>query len=656
MRPAAGPELPLRSTPGPSTGLKAPRSSGEIAARPDLSRWEELAIGNARALAESRIHWLGQPLTVLRKSARAELLARSHQFTSELDAVIAESNPESAAASSAEDRPELAVKPPSALWLVTGHQPDLFHPGVLAKQLFVGLAAGESNAARRNKRDDPPAIFGLNLIVDSDLPAGHALTIPTGSPEQLELTAVPWDEPAHNDHPWETATLARPDFLLSLGSRLKSLRAQGVAACGPDVWPVASAAVAGRPASAWFAFTAIRRRVLQQMHVRALAECPLSGLTETSAFAWFLLEIVRRLPEFHAAHNQATKAYRRRNRIRSDAHPVPDLTTVGDWWEAPFWLLDRVTGRRQHVFARVVDHELWLTADPQRIDSVGSTGSAADLPLIRLPWPDEPFSASVDPASHTVEQDVSLSASEVDWSGSVEAVVALQRGRRWAIRTRALTTTMFARLAVADLFVHGIGGAKYDELTDQIIARLWHTDPPPFLTLTATSHLPLAMPHGAGSTSGSTGPLVAGDQAKELAPPTNEDLRRRRGQLQQLRERWQFNPENWFQGTEDLLARRLIAEKQRLLEEFEVTRSVPRAQRATLRERNRGRYRRLAEINAALQALMSHVDGDLATEWARLEQALQQQRLRTNREFSFVLFDLQSLGQLSQHLQHAMRN
>ena len=33
------------------------------------------------------------------------------------------------------------------------------------------------------------------------------------------------------------------------------------------------------------------------------------------------------------------------------------------------------------------------------------------------------------------------------------------------LRSRALTTTMFVRLFLADAFLHGIGGAKYDEVT-----------------------------------------------------------------------------------------------------------------------------------------------------------------------------------------------
>ena len=65
------------------------------------------------------------------------------------------------------------------------------------------------------------------------------------------------------------------------------------------------------------------------------------------------------------------------------------------------------------------------------------------------------------------------------------------------VRSRALTNTLFARLFLADLFVHGIGGGKYDELTDDIIRRFYGCEPPAFLVLSATRLLPLpAVPVG----------------------------------------------------------------------------------------------------------------------------------------------------------------
>ncbi len=67
-------------------------------------------------------------------------------------------------------------------------------------------------------------------------------------------------------------------------------------------------------------------------------------------------------------------------------------------------------------------------------------------------------------------------------------------GRGIRIRTRALITTLFARLLLGDLFLHGIGGAKYDQVTDAIIERFFGLKPPEYMTVTATLRLPIARP------------------------------------------------------------------------------------------------------------------------------------------------------------------
>jgi hypothetical protein len=59
------------------------------------------------------------------------------------------------------------------------------------------------------------------------------------------------------------------------------------------------------------------------------------------------------------------------------------------------------------------------------------------------------------------------------------------------IRPRAITTTMFSRLFFSDVFIHGIGGAKYDTITDEIIKEFFGVDPPGFVTISATLFLPL---------------------------------------------------------------------------------------------------------------------------------------------------------------------
>src|SRR5262249_43978980 len=65
------------------------------------------------------------------------------------------------------------------------------------------------------------------------------------------------------------------------------------------------------------------------------------------------------------------------------------------------------------------------------------------------------------------------------------------------IRSRALITTMFIRLTLADLFIHGIGGAKYDEVTDLICQRFFGSLPPAFAAMSGTLRLPIQRPRDA---------------------------------------------------------------------------------------------------------------------------------------------------------------
>src|SRR5205085_255996 len=59
------------------------------------------------------------------------------------------------------------------------------------------------------------------------------------------------------------------------------------------------------------------------------------------------------------------------------------------------------------------------------------------------------------------------------------------------VRPRALTLTLFARVCLGDFFVHGIGGGKYDEVTDAIVRDYLGLEPPAYQVLSATLHLPL---------------------------------------------------------------------------------------------------------------------------------------------------------------------
>ncbi|MDP2401456.1 MAG: hypothetical protein Q8M66_05705, partial [Actinomycetota bacterium] len=70
-----------------------------------------------------------------------------------------------------------------------------------------------------------------------------------------------------------------------------------------------------------------------------------------------------------------------------------------------------------------------------------------------------------------------------DTEADVVAVTALP------LAPRALALTLFARVFLADLFLHGTGGGKYDRVTDEIIRGYYGFEPPPYAVATLTMRL-----------------------------------------------------------------------------------------------------------------------------------------------------------------------
>jgi hypothetical protein len=56
---------------------------------------------------------------------------------------------------------------------------------------------------------------------------------------------------------------------------------------------------------------------------------------------------------------------------------------------------------------------------------------------------------------------------------------------------KALALTLFTRLLVADFFIHGVGGGRYDQVTDEVIRRYLGVEPPAFAVASLTMYLPL---------------------------------------------------------------------------------------------------------------------------------------------------------------------
>lgn len=283
----------------------------------------------------------------------------------------------------AQARMELACDGPV---IVTGHQPELFHPGVWVKNFAAcGLARKLAGSA-------------INLIVDTDAVKSTRIVVPRlGPPVKVEHLA--FDDVSGASY--ETHTIRNHDRFASLPERLKlEVHDWPFTPIGLDVW--------GRAGDA----PRLGDR-LSQMRINCERtwgcenrELAVSTMSRLASFHEFARILARDAERFRNVYNRAIRAYRVVHRIRSRNHPAPELAPD----ELPFW----AGAERKRAFG-------------------------------------------------PIPQDV---------------------------RPRALTLTMYARLILGDFFIHGLGGGKYDEVTDDIIREFFGIEPPSFQILTATLRLP----------------------------------------------------------------------------------------------------------------------------------------------------------------------
>ncbi len=430
--------------------------------------------------------------------------------------------------------------------VLSGHQPQLFHAGVWYKNFVLGDVAKEVDGA------------AVHLLIDSDLCRAASIRVPTGTATEPRLETVPLDRAAA-DVPYEERRVHDEATFAAFASRVtEQIRPLIAGPLVESLWPLLPAASSDQR-NLGLHIAQARHRLEAEMGNDTL-ELPQSGVCNLTEFHWFVAHLVAHLPRFHAAYNDSLSAYRHAHRLRNRAHPVPDLADDDGWLEAPFWMWTTDDPRRQPVFARVRGDEIEL--------------------------------------SNRHDQTISLSLSaERDADRAAEQLAdAAARGIK--LRTRALATTLFARLMLSDLFLHGIGGAKYDQVTDDIARRFFGFELPEFATASATLRLPIAHPAA-----------------------RHDSIRDVRRQLRELT----YHPEK-FLSTNGSAAASAVQEKARWLK----TDQTPQNAHA--------RHQAIAGANAALQPFVATRRDDLERKRRDIEHRLAVDSILNSREFSFCLF------------------
>jgi hypothetical protein len=435
--------------------------------------------------------------------------------------------------------------------LLAGHQPQMFHPGVWLKNFALSRLAEKHGAT------------AINLIIDSDVAANPALFVPGGSTASPSRESLLYDLPEpivpYEERRIEDRAIFE-SFAKRAGEKISPLVKNPLL---EKYWPLA--VERSRAHGLLGASLAQARHLLEGSWGCSTWEVPQSAVCDQPAFFHFTAHLLARLPQFLPIYNAAVEDYRRMNRIRNHAHPVPDLAIEGDWLESPFWVWSAENPRRRRLFVRSSGKETLLT----------------------------------DRKNFNVKLTLSP---DMDAGRAAEQLAELRRSGV-KIRSRALITTLWARLLLGDLFIHGIGGGNYDHVTDTIVERFFGCPPPHIMVLSATLLLPIERP------------------TKPVEEPTTLDTK--------LRE-MTYHPERFLDGmsgqSEENSPATLVAEKLGWLE-------TPQT-----RENAKQRCRSIRDINQRLQPWLADLRLDLQKQRELAVAESRKNRIFNSREYSFCLY------------------
>jgi hypothetical protein len=546
---------------------QAPRTDRTALIDPPLRKVPALLAQNRQSF-QSVATLAGHDWTAWRREGRLELLRMALDYTRAYRDVsgspLETSNLRTVARGPGQPRDRGSSDEPPIL--LAGHQPELFHPGVWFKNFLLSSLGSDCRA------------ISINLIVDNDLSRLQTIRAPARS-EQGEVRAslIELDVPS-GGRPIEETRLIDRQLFESFGERLRrQVEPLVKTPIIEQLWPLArSAQQRGVDRLGWILAEA-RHRYEATCGLQTL-EVPLSQLCDTQSFYQFLLAVCSDAPHFQHCYHEALAVYRVAHRIRSRSHPVPNLGSVHDWFEVPFWTYADQDPRRRAV---------WVQRRGKRLVLSDRVRWEAELP------------------------------SESNAAGFLEAV----RGSGQRLRPRALVTTAYARLVLSDAFIHGIGGGKYDQLNDLIIASFFGIEPPGFLVATATMRLP-----------GAPDPSTA-----------RQDLARIEHQLRYI----QFAPERlWMDLGVPMpsAARPIVDQKQALL------RAIP------VRSQKHGWHAEIMELNRAIAMEARPVIAELHERQRAVRSELQSAIAWSNREYAFCCYPTSLPDALTQALAMAVES
>jgi hypothetical protein len=299
-------------------------------------------------------------------------------------------------------------------WVITGHQVEFYHPGVWSKVILTDALAKKSHA------------MAIDLLVDHDTVDRMGMVVPHFNGPHLEKASVTWTD----------ASALPAEFLSSPQGEEKARWLNALKQfplTQTDSMRQFTDLLASDTDSHYVSWMSRARRTFEQSFGVAVRHVPCGYLCSGVAWHSFLLAWLANAHTWCSTYNAALHDYRLREGISNPGRPMPDLAITDTDMELPFWIY--------------------------------SAGQPRQRLIVRH-----------DRGPHLLCGSTHISISDLlngDWIAGGEHLRQRLAAAGLRVRPRALTLTMFVRLLLSDLFIHGIGGALYDQMTDQIMLQLF---------------------------------------------------------------------------------------------------------------------------------------------------------------------------------------
>jgi len=413
--------------------FKVPQNK-QIFFSPSADKMGSLLEENKKIFSQYSFTILNQPFREVRENCRKEVIQRALKFSKKFDPDIEEK-----------------INPAYQYIIQTGHQPVFFHPGIWIKNIFL------------NELLKSPLLeksLGLNIILDNDICKDLNLSLPALSSngnlivEEISfLSSTLTSNLPFEEYPCPSLELITK-FTRDVIHGLKPLESENkdilnnfknFARCLENSSHFCSQ---NYKESNLGEFLSLARRFYEQETEPAYLEIPFSQICDSDEFLSFFLEIIKNIKSFSEIYNKKLDEYRKLFKIRNRAHPSPNLMIKENFIEVPFWIW-REGDQRGKIFILNEEEKNYLYND-----------SYGKIFLI-----------------------------EEDGFKSLFSLKTLLKERGLKIRPKALLLTLYNRLFISDLFIHGLGGAKYDLVTDEIIREFLKVEPPHFLVASCTLYL-----------------------------------------------------------------------------------------------------------------------------------------------------------------------